>query len=138
MTTTHNPAAMIAASIPQAPTIPAGYAALGVVTVCAILALYVAHRTRLVTKLLRSEEASRDAQLAANEAKRQQGRVKASAVLAAAEDRIANNVASSATAAAAVIAKAKSIDGMDVHYVESPAGWAPTMPAAFDAKRGAL
>lgn len=138
MTTTHNPATMIAASSTQAPTIPAGYAALGVVTVCAVLALYVAHRTRLVTKLLRSEEASRDAQLAANEARRKAGRVKASAVLAAAEDRIATNVASSATAAAAVIARAKAIDGMEVHYVESPAGWAPTLQAAFDAKRGVL
>lgn len=138
MTTTHNPATMIAASSTQAPTIPAGYAAIGIVTVLAVLALYVGRKTQFVTKLLRSEEASRDAQLAANEARRRQGRVKASAVLAAAEDRIATNVASSATAAAAVIAKAKSIDGMEVHYVESPAGWAPTMPASFDAKRGAL
>lgn len=131
MTTTHNPATMIAASSTQAPTIPAGYAAIGIVTVLAVLALYVGRKTQFVTKLLRSEEASRDAQLAANEARRKAGRVKASAVLAAAEDRIASNVASSAVAAEAVIDKARGMDGVDVHYVESPAGWAPTMPAPF-------
>lgn len=129
MTTQHNPATMIAASSTQAPTIGTAPAFIGVFVALAAVAIVWAVRTRLETLALREEQSALADTLAANEAKRKQDRVKASAVLAAAEDRISTNVATSAPIAAAVIAKARGIEGMTVHYVDTT--FAPTAPAPF-------
>lgn len=114
------------------PTMAFGAVFIGLAAVAAVWAV----RTYMETRALRREQAALAETMALNEAGRRAGRLKASAVLAAAEDRIASNVASSAPVAAAAIAKARGIEGMTVHYVDTQ--FAPTAPAAFDAKRGAL
>lgn len=138
MTTTHNPAAMLSTTREPSALAPLDYLpridyATGIVLAGALVIGAVLAARRMTRGILTIDQPTKPQPLPVNNALKD-------AMAAALTDMAVARVQKlqAAQAAAAVIAKAKAIDGMEVHYVESPAGWAPTMPASFDAKRGAL